>query len=125
VQRALAGNPNIAQETKERILEIAATIGYKPNKHAKALVMRQQKSTYGVVFSVSENRFYQEVLKGVYRARDEIKEFGVDIDVQFMETIDGVKQAELLSQMVKDGKRGIVFVGYDCPEVRAAVNHGD
>ncbi|TFG63323.1 MAG: LacI family transcriptional regulator, partial [Spirochaetales bacterium] len=100
VQRALANNPNIAPETKDRILEIAASMEYRPNRHAKALVMRQQKLTYGVVFSVPENRFYQEVLKGIYQARDEIKDFGVQIDVQFMETIDGCRQAELLNRMV-------------------------
>jgi len=124
VQRALSGNPNIASETKRRVLEIAESLGYTPNKTARALVMRQQDIRYGVIFSSMNNPFYQEVLKGVNAAKNEISDYGVKIDVRFMERISAEKQIELINEFVKEGYKGIAFIPIDTEEVRKAVNAG-
>ena len=39
---ALAGYPNVAKESRERILAVAQEMGYRPNPHARAL---RKKST--------------------------------------------------------------------------------
>jgi LacI family transcriptional regulator len=124
VQRALSGNPRVAEETRTRVQEIAASFGYRPNRHARALVMRQQKLEYAAILTVPENVFMQEVLKGVNRAQEDLKDSGVNVAIQFMATIDGRKQAELINRLVEEGTRGIVFISIDCAEVRQAIANG-
>jgi LacI family transcriptional regulator len=124
VQRALSGNGKVAEKTRERVLQIAEKLGYSINKPARALVMRQQNLEYSVVFSIPENQFYREVLRGIEKAKEEIRDFGVNVDVHFMEKIEEHQQAEFLKSLVEQGKRGIVFVPYDSKEVRNVVNMG-
>jgi LacI family transcriptional regulator len=124
VQRALSGDPKIAPKTRDRVLEIARSLSYKPNKHARALVMRQRKLEYAVILTVPENVFMQEVLKGINRAQEELKEYGVRVAIHFMETIDGPTQAELINRLVVDQMKGIAFVAIDCDEVRSAIAKG-
>jgi LacI family transcriptional regulator len=123
-QRALSGDPKVSSETRARVREIAATFGYRPNRHARALVMRQQKLEYAAILTVPENVFMQEVLKGVNHAQDELKDSGVNVAVRFMDAIDGPMQAELINRLVEAGTRGIVFISIDCPEVRRAIANG-
>jgi LacI family transcriptional regulator len=124
VQRALSGDPKIAAKTRDRVLEIARSLAYKPNKHARALVMRQQKLEYAVILTVPENVFMQELLKGINRAQEELKEYGVKVAIHFIETIDGRKQSELINRLVADRKKGIAFVAIDCDEVRRSIANG-
>lgn len=123
-QRVLSGNPRVSKETRTRVREIAANLGYRPNRHARALVMRQQKLEYTAILTVPENVFMQEVLKGVNRAQEELKDSGVSVAIRFIDTIDGGKQAELIDRLVDEGTKGIVFISIDCAEVRRAIAAG-
>jgi LacI family transcriptional regulator len=124
VQRALSGNPKVAEKTRERVLAIANELGYSVNRPARALVMRQQNIEYSVVFSIPENKFYREVLRGIEKAREEISGLGVKIDVHFIERIEAHQQAQMLERLVNQRKKGIVFVPYDSKEVKEVVNWG-
>jgi LacI family transcriptional regulator len=124
VQRALSGNPSVSGETRKRILEIARSAGYRPNRHARALVMRRQKVAYAAILTVPENIFMQEVLKGITKAREELKDSGGRLSIRFMETIDGAEQARLIDELVRKSVRGIVMIPVDCDEVREAVARG-
>ncbi|HEW91252.1 MAG TPA: LacI family transcriptional regulator [Thermotogaceae bacterium] len=67
VSRALNNKPDINQETKKRILEIADELGYVKNFTASSL--KQSKSRIiGVVIADNSNPFYAEVLKGIEAA---------------------------------------------------------
>jgi LacI family transcriptional regulator len=124
VQRALSGNPKVSSETKTRILRLAKALGYRPNKHARALVMRRQEHEYAVILTVPENSFMQEILKGINKAQAELKDFGVKVSIHFMDTIDGRRQANLIDQLVAASVKGIVLISIDCDEVRQAINNG-
>ena len=124
VQRALSGRPSVSGETRKRVLRIARSAGYRPNRHARALVMRRQKVAYAAVLTVPENNFMQEVLKGINKAQDELKDSGGRLSIRFMEMIDGARQAQLIDQLVADSVKGIVMIPVDCKEVRQAVARG-
>ena len=123
-QRVLSGNPRVSEETRTRVQEIAASFGYRPNRHARALVMRQQRLEYAAILTVPENVFMLEVLKGVKRAQEDLRDSGVNVAIQFLDTIDGCKQAQLINRLVGEGTRGIVFISIDCAEVRQAIADG-
>ena len=124
VQRALSGSPSVSRGTRTRVLEIARTLGYRPNRHARALVMRQQKIAYAAILTIPENNFMQEVVRGINMAGEELKDSGATVSIHFMDTIDGRRQARLIHRLVRESKKGVVLVPGDCEEVRQAIAEG-
>ena len=124
VQRALSGHPSVSERTRRRVLAIARSRGYRPNRHARALVMRRQKVAYAAILTVPENRFMQELLRGINRAQEELKDSGGRLSIHFMETIDGELQARLIDELVDRGTKGVLLIPVDCTAVREAVDRG-
>ena len=60
---ALNGQPGVADDTRRRILAIAAELGYRANPQAQAL-RRGRTTTYGFVVRNFANPFFLEVLSG-------------------------------------------------------------
>jgi len=75
VSRALRNKPDINDETKKGIIEIAERLGYTPNVLAKSLRSKRTK-TIGVVISDISSPFYSSVVKGI---EDEAQEKGYSI----------------------------------------------
>lgn len=69
VSRALNGSDAVTDETRERVLKIAAELNYRPNLQARSLVMNR-KYSIGVVFSTLSSAapsFMQACLNGIYQ----------------------------------------------------------
>ncbi len=64
VSRALNGKPDVNEDTKKRILEIADRLNYVPNFLAKGLVTKKTK-TIGVIVSDNANPFFARIIKGI------------------------------------------------------------
>jgi DNA-binding LacI/PurR family transcriptional regulator len=60
---ALNGRPGVAEDTRKRIVAVAADLGYRANTQAQAL-RRGQTTTYGIVVRNFANPFFLEVLGG-------------------------------------------------------------
>lgn len=72
VSLILTRNPKarVAPETRERVLRIAAEIGYRPNRLAQALVARRSFAI-GVIVPGFDNPFYARVLSGAEKVAAE------------------------------------------------------
>ena len=69
VSRTCKNNPSISEETKERVRQAMATLGYEPNFQASNLAS-QNSRTIGIVLPPSENEtyenaFYLEAIRGI------------------------------------------------------------
>ncbi len=64
VSRAINDKSEISPETRQRILEIAHRLGFRPNHIARSLV-RQQTTTIGIVIPDITNPFFSEIVRGV------------------------------------------------------------
>ncbi|RIH87893.1 LacI family DNA-binding transcriptional regulator [Calidithermus roseus] len=62
VSRALAGDPRLSEATRLRVLEIARSLGYKPNAIARSLITKRT-NIVGLVASNMANPFYPLVLE--------------------------------------------------------------
>ncbi len=62
VSRALSANANVAPDTRLRILEAAAKLGYQPNAIARSLITRRS-NIVGIVIANLTNPFYPEMLE--------------------------------------------------------------
>lgn len=64
VSRAFTKGASISPETRERILEVAARLGYRPNLIARSL-STQRSSIIGVAMSYLDNHFYGAILEKI------------------------------------------------------------
>ncbi|MCY7999156.1 LacI family DNA-binding transcriptional regulator [Bacillus haynesii] len=74
VSRALNNSPLIKENTKKKILDIAAEMNYKPNFNAKSLVT-QKSFTIGLFLTSltdgTSSSFFADILRGVNKVIDE------------------------------------------------------
>jgi LacI family transcriptional regulator len=66
VSRVLANKPGVARHKRERILELAAKLGYQPDFRARSLVT-QRSHTIGFVVSCLASLWYVDVLNRITR----------------------------------------------------------
>ena len=79
VDRAINNRPGISGEIKKNILQAAETLGYRPNKVASALG-RQKTIRLGIVFPETPWEFYESIDAGIEKAKEELQDYGVEIE---------------------------------------------
>ena len=70
VSRALNDQPGVSGETRERIREIARSLGYRPNRHARFLKLSSSRSI-ALMMKGIDNPFFQQMLETVENAARE------------------------------------------------------
>lgn len=79
VDRALNNRPGVNAQSKQRVLDVAAALGYRPNRFASAL-SRRSALRLGVVFPDQPQAFYRDIESGVDQATAELQDFGVHVE---------------------------------------------
>jgi DNA-binding LacI/PurR family transcriptional regulator len=64
VSRVLGDNPTVQAQLRERVLEAAKELGYRPNRVARSLRV-QKSSTIGLIISDIQNPFFLSVVRAV------------------------------------------------------------
>ncbi len=87
VHRALTGKKGVSDEVRNRILEVAEELGYKPNYIASSL---KRKALNVIVFLPNKTGinkyFYLPIWEGIYKAFSEHKDFNINyIELPFDE----------------------------------------
>jgi LacI family transcriptional regulator len=121
VYRALHDQAGINTETKSKVLQIARSLQYHPNRLGMALA-KKKTIVIGVITLPQNNPFSGELLKGIESARDELKDFGLSLKVSAMEGLEPARQARMIRALLDDSADGIAIDALDSPEVREAVN---
>jgi len=105
VSRVLNDNPRVAPETRERVLSVAAELGYQPHSVAQNLA-RRQSNLVSVVVPAMSSHFFMEVLRGI---QDALAASGHDVLVHLAKTrSEGVVQ---LDRALRRGRSaGILIV---------------
>lgn len=99
VDRVLNNRGKVKPKTEERVRAVAQQLGYKPNLAGKALAVRKKAPLIGVIVSSEENPFFDEVLRGIARAEEELKDYGVRVLLKQMKGYNVARQAELITEM--------------------------
>jgi len=98
VSRALRDSHEIKQETKDRVKELAAKLGFQPNPFASSL--RQNKSkTIAVIIPEIQNNFFAQVMSGIEEVARE-KEYHVLI---YLTHEDETREKEILN-LLRNGR---------------------
>ena len=120
VSRVLRNDPavRVRPETRERIIEAAAVLGYVPNVNARSLVLRRTM-TIGLIIPSASNVVYDQIIKGAESAAraagyvlllTESSDFG-EVEAAYRELVLGGRVDGLLigSGNINDSLPDVVF----------------
>lgn len=104
VDRVLNKRGKVHPKTQELIEKTIALLGYTPNIAGKALAIRKRPLTIGVVLSSEGNPFFDDVIRGIHQAQQELRDFGVQIK---MRRLKGYVPGEQLLQIAALAEEGM------------------
>ncbi len=122
VDRVIHNRPNVSKKAKDRVLKIIDELGYTPNLAAKALVSKNKGLLFSVVMAPDFNPFVSDVKKGVENAYNEYKSFGVEVDIEVINTLNAEEQLKILDKLERQGVRGIAIVPIACDLIVQRIN---
>jgi DNA-binding LacI/PurR family transcriptional regulator len=102
VSRCFTPGASIAEATRERVLKIAAELGYRPNVHARNLITGRTRIV-GVVLAHLDNLFYPRFLQLL---TERLQTQGMQV---LLFVADGKRQADLMEQLLNYRVDGIVL----------------
>jgi len=117
VDRALNNKPGVSAKTRERIMAIAESLDYKPNRLGKALVLRNRNMQLGFIIEPLSNPFFEEIKRGAEQMRDVLNEYGITTYIFCMNTHEEKEMVELLDRMRAMGISGIALNAINSPIV--------
>lgn len=106
VSRALNDQPGVSGETRERIREIARSLGYRPNRHARFLKLSSSRSI-ALMMKGIDNPFFQQMLETVENAARE-RDYLLSV-IKVPHYADEVDEA--IKLVDEDAVAGLIFLG--------------
>lgn len=114
VSRALSGKGGIRPDTRQRILDVAAQLNYRPSQLARRL--SASDITIGVLYSGQQlEEFGLEIFRGAYDAGQELADYRVKIRLIYMPDMPSVYSLEFsdhymecLTNILDSGVNGLV-----------------
>ena len=125
VDRALNDRPGIKPEIKHRILQIARDHGYRSNRAGLMLGLRKKPLCFGIQMPSEGNPFFDDVIKGIQTAADELADFGLRIHLMTMKGFSVEKQLSQIRALIDEGIQGLIFVPIDHPDIAALLQELD
>lgn len=116
VDRALNNRGIVNPETAERIIKIANSFNYKPNKAGIALAVKKKKLRLGVVLLGEQSAFFKDVLKGVDSKTTELEDFGCTV-FKRNPALNEESQLEAINELLEKEINGLVIAPYNHPKV--------
>lgn len=104
VSYALTGSPEVGAELRERVLQAARELGYRPNKVAQQL-RRGKTDAIGLLLADIANPFYADLASGVIAAASAE---GFEVFVSHV-GVDGERQADAASAQLDRNSAGLLF----------------
>jgi LacI family transcriptional regulator len=124
VDRALHGRGGINEETRERILQIARQIGYKPNLAARALSANRASARIGVCIPREIHFFYDQLWSGVLEEAERVSQFGVEFINRPIQNL-GEGDTEAFRELMARGVDGIILTAGNPKKLKPLINRAE
>lgn len=102
VDRVLNGRGRVSEETRARVLAVAKRMGYTPNLAGKALAVRKKSYVIGIILQAEGNPFFDEVIKGIRAAEQQLDEYGVRVELKMLKGYDPERQRQAIEAMTEN-----------------------
>lgn len=123
VDRALHDRGRVDPKVAQRVKQIAMELNYQPNSVAKSLSIRNRNLKIAVILHLkTPNLFFDDVIAGIMRAKEEIRDFGIAVELYHCEDFDPECQLRLIDQSIADGANAIVIVPINDDRIRQRLN---
>lgn len=122
VDRVINNRPNVNEDVRKRVQQIADALGYKPNLVAKALANQKNPYVIGVILPPAKNPFYEEVLNGIETAGREMEDLGIKITYKEMKEYDVSEQLDCINEIVNQNVCAIALVAMDHERIASRIN---
>ncbi|MEN3186883.1 MAG: substrate-binding domain-containing protein, partial [Atribacterota bacterium] len=117
VDRALHNRGDIKPQTKQKILNVARSLGYKTNCIA-SVMSRKKPLVFAAIFPKELHYFYDDIRRGFLDAMERLRNFKVTPLLKDIESL-GKGEEEALQTLLKEEVDGVVFT----PGHRSRFNH--
>lgn len=123
VDRALHDRGRVDPKVAKRVKQIAEELHYQPNSVAKSLSIRGKKLRIAVILHIeTPNDFFSDVRAGILRAKEEIRDFGIGVEVYTCKDFDPACQLARIEQAIAEGANAIVIVPINAQTIRDRLN---
>ena len=122
VDKVLHNRPGVSEPVREKVKKVASALDYKPNIIGKALAGQQHPKTIGVIVAPDYNPFVEDIKIGVWAAKDEISDYGYNIDMRVLNNLDAQEQINILDSFTEKKIDGIALFSIDSDKIRKKVD---
>lgn len=122
VDKVLNNRYGVSDEVRKKVRDIADALNYRPNPIGKALANQNKRTNIGVILAPDYNPFVEDVKKGVEAARQELKDYGVNIELHVLTRLDGEEQLGIMKNMLRNNISAISLVPIEHKLVIECIN---
>lgn len=123
VDRALHDRGRVDPKVAQRIKQIALELDYRPNSVAKSLSTRNKNIKISVILHIqNSNLYFDDVKDGIKKCREEIKDFGISVEILPCPDYNAKCQLALVNRAIEEGANAIVIVPINSPLIRNRLN---
>ena len=115
VDRVINKRGNVKPETEKRIREALELLNYVPNKAGRTLAMQKKGVKYGFIFfsQQGDSRYFKDVEFGVLSRAKTLSEYGVAVDIRYIDDDDTNREIELMDYFLSNGYNGIGMMPFN------------
>ena len=99
VDRVLNHRGRVKPETEQAVRAALEQAGYTNNIAGRALTVRRLAPRIGVVLCCLGNPFFDEVLKGISQAEEELQDWGVRVELRLLRGYDAAAQLQAMEEL--------------------------
>ncbi len=122
VDRALNDRGRVNQKTKDRICQLAKTMGYEPDLAAKTLASRNKIFRIGCILNSRGNTFFNDVEKGIQAAISELNGFNIEVTTRSPEHLNVTCQLQVIHELYQEGIQALIITPLNVPEIADKLN---
>ena len=122
VDRVLHGRGGVCPEVREKVLQLAEELEYRPNRAALGLAALKKPVRIGLLLPSEGNPFFGEVIRGAKAAEKSLSDYGTALLPEPVRGYDTAGHLRALQSLEERGADGVCAATVDVPEVRAAIS---
>src|SRR5579871_2841936 len=124
VDRALHGRGDINEETRQRVLEIARQIGYRPNLAARSLSVSRATAKIGVCIPREIRFFYDQLWSGVLEEAERVSQSGVEFIYRSIQNLGG-GDVEAFQELMSSAVDGIILTAGNPQRLKPLIDEAE
>jgi LacI family transcriptional regulator len=121
VDRVLNNRGSVNSQTAQKILDIVQQLDYRPNRAGTVLAAQKKKYKIGVILFSEHNPFFDEVMEGVLKKSEELRDYGVTTITLRVE-FDVEAQLQAIDHLLAEGIHGLMLAPCNDLRIQQKIN---